>query len=46
MIVVGTALEKQPGLVKDFCALREEQWIIYSWLFKGSNGSSGTQHMI
>ena len=24
IIVVGTALEKQPGLVKDFCALREE----------------------
>ena len=23
MIVVGTVLEKQPGLVKDFCALRE-----------------------
>ena len=24
MIVVGTALEQQPGLVKDFCSLREE----------------------
>lgn len=24
IIVVGTALEKQPGLVKDFCTLREE----------------------
>jgi len=24
MIVVGTALENQPGLVRDFCALREE----------------------
>jgi phosphoglycerol geranylgeranyltransferase len=24
MIVVGTALEQQPGLIKDFCSLREE----------------------
>ena len=24
MIVVGTVLEQQPGLVKEFCALREE----------------------
>ena len=24
MIVAGTALEQQPGLIKDFCSLREE----------------------
>jgi len=24
MIVVGTALEQQPGLIKNFCSLREE----------------------